>query len=69
MEESRTKAFRDQRAFRTAFPSELTPGRMNRATGSQQRYDEARKRLKNVGAAYRDMLAFTFVLGSKPADV
>jgi hypothetical protein len=40
MQESRATAFRDQQAFREAFPEEESPARMNRASGTQDRYDE-----------------------------
>ena len=40
MDESRATAFRDQQAFREAFPLEESPVRMNRTSGAQDRYDE-----------------------------
>ena len=35
MEESRATAFRDQQAFRKAFPTEETPTRMNETSGAK----------------------------------
>ena len=69
MEESRRTAFRDQAAFRKAFPTESTPMRMNQVSGVQSRYDAAYRRLKEIGAARQELEALTFELGSMPADV
>lgn len=38
--ESRASAFRDQQAFREAFPAETSPTRMNELSGAQSRLDE-----------------------------
>lgn len=38
--ESRASAFRDQQAFREAFPGEESPARMNGQSGAQARLDE-----------------------------
>lgn len=38
--ESRASAFRDQQAFREAFPEEASPARMNELSGAQERLDE-----------------------------
>jgi hypothetical protein len=69
MELSRRTAFRDQEHFREAFPTETTPGRMNRVTGAQARYDETYRRLKELGAARREAEHLTFYVGSALADV
>jgi len=53
MEESRATAFRDQQAFRKAFPAEATPYRMNKTSGAQDRYDEQWKRLVEIGKRKR----------------
>lgn len=38
--ESRASAFRDQQAYREAFPAEKSPARMNELSGAQARLDE-----------------------------
>ncbi len=69
MKVSRRTAFRDQEHFREAFPSETTPSRMNILTGAQKRYDEAYKRLKELGAAERASEHVAFHVGASLADV
>lgn len=69
MQENRRTAFRDQAAFREAFPMEDSPGRMNQVTGAQDRYNAAYKRLKSVGAALSKVESVTFDVGSAPADI
>lgn len=58
-------AYRHQQAFRKAYPGEASPGRMNTVTGAQDRYNEAWKRLKDVGKAKREMAAMPFWVGGK----
>jgi hypothetical protein len=69
MEMSRRTAFRDQGYFRQAFPTESTPGRINKITGAQARYDELYRKLKERGAARRDAQHLSFFLGASLADV
>jgi len=53
MEESRATAFRAQQAFREAFPTEVTPYRMNKTSGAQDRYDDLWKQLVEIGKRKR----------------
>ena len=69
METSRRTAFRDQEAFRAAYPTEVTPDRMNRVTGAQAKYEATYRRLQKMGAAVRELEPLTFFVGSAPADV
>ena len=69
MELSRRTAFRDQEAFRAAFPTETTPDRLNRTTGAQAKYEASRKKLQDLGAVERDVEPVTFEIGSAIADV
>ena len=69
MEVSRATAFRDQQAFRDAFPTEDTPLRMNRQSGAQAKYEETWKRLRDRGKAARAASPFVFLLGGSAADV
>lgn len=66
MEESRATAFRDQQAFRKAFPSEVTPLRMNEVSGAQQRYDELWRRLRERSKVAKEAQPLVFVLGGSP---
>ncbi|MGD0895889.1 MAG: hypothetical protein ABSA08_07785 [Acidimicrobiales bacterium] len=45
---SRATAFRDQQAFRAAFPLEDGPERMNAVTGAQAAYEEIFRRVDNA---------------------
>jgi len=69
MEINRRTAFRDQGHFREAFPTEVTPTRMNALTGAQALYDETYQRLRKLGAARRASEHLTFLVGSSLADV
>jgi len=65
-QESRASAFRDQQAFRRAFPDEVSPLRMNQLSGAQARYDELFKTYtlrKTVVAAAQP---FVYILGGSP---
>jgi hypothetical protein len=64
MEESRATAFRDQQAFRKAFPKETTPLRMNQVSGAQERYDELYKRLQSRAALVREAQPLLYLLGA-----
>ena len=66
---SRAKAFRDQQAFRRAFPTETTPGRMNQVSEAQEYCDEMWLGGRDLGAAAREIQPYVFTLGAAPADV
>jgi len=65
--ESRATAFRDQQAFRKAFPHESSPARMNEASGNQERYDELMLKLKDIKAATAEAAPILYSLGGSPA--
>jgi hypothetical protein len=67
MQESRATAFRDQQAFRKAFPSEESPGRMNEVSGSQERYAELYRRLKDSSKVAVEAQSLIFTLGASSA--
>lgn len=67
LEESRATAFRDQQAFRKAFPNELSPARMNEVSGAQERYEELYRRLKDVKRAAAEAQPMVYSLGASPA--
>lgn len=69
MDISRRTAFRNQEAFRQAYPTEVTPGRINQVTGAQKRYDDTFKELRSVGKAMKEVEPLTFFVGSAVADV
>ena len=69
MELTRRTAFRDQAAFREAFPTETTPARMNEMAGVQAKYNATWRRLRDLGAAEREVEPLTFLVGSATADV
>jgi len=66
VEESRATAFRDQQAFRKAFPDELTPARMNRVSGNQERYDELQRTLRNFAKSFAAAQPMVYSLGGSP---
>jgi hypothetical protein len=68
MEVSRATAFRDQQAFRDAFPDEETPLNMNQASGVQERYDEIWARLRDRAKARRELQPLLFTLGAATAE-
>lgn len=65
--ESRASAFRDQQAFREAFPDEVSPARMNGLSGAQTRLNElwAMHRQRDRVALAAQPLAY--LLGGAPA--
>jgi hypothetical protein len=65
--ESRATAFRDQQAFRTAFPNEESPARMNQVAGAQERYDELFRRLSDMKKASQEAQPLVYMLGASPA--
>lgn len=69
MELSLRTAYRDQGAFRRAFPTEETPFRMNKITGAQNTYNTTWRRLRDRAAAQREIEPLTFLVGSALADV
>jgi hypothetical protein len=64
MEVSRATAFRDQQAFRAAFPDEVTPLRMNQTSGVQERYDEIWRGLRDRRKVAREVQPLLFSLGA-----
>lgn len=64
MQESRATAFRDQQAFRKAYPKEETPTRMNQVTGAQARYDEIYRKVKNHRQAALQAQSMIFTVGA-----
>jgi hypothetical protein len=66
--ESRASAFRDQQAYREAFPEESTPTRMNELSGAQTRLDELwtvhRDRARVALAAQ----PLAYVIGGSPSS-
>ena len=67
MDESRATAFRDQQAFRRAFPDEVSPLKMNQLSGAQERYDELWRTLHDRKKVALEAQAVYFVLGAAPA--
>jgi hypothetical protein len=65
--ESRATAFRDQQAFRRAFPNEESPARMNQVAGAQERYDELFRRLSDLKKATLEAQPLVYMLGASPA--
>ena len=68
----RATAFRLQRAFREAFPTEDTPDRINKVSGLQEQYDEIAKEWGyNIRKAELSVGGerFVFALGAAIADV
>lgn len=59
-------AYREQAAFRRAFPHEETPGRMNRESGLQRKADRAWTRLHDLGEASRALEPALFDVGAHP---
>jgi hypothetical protein len=68
MEESRATAFREQQAFRKAFPDEESPAHMNEASGNQARYDDLYRRLKGTKKLAIEAQPLIFSLGASPAS-
>lgn len=68
LEESRATAFRDQQAFRKAFPTEVSPARMNEVSGMQKRYEELVRTLRNSKRASLQAQPLMYSLGAAPAD-
>jgi hypothetical protein len=67
MQESRATAYRDQQAFRQAFPDEESPTRMNKVSGAQERYNEVYRRLQDVIKSSRQIQPVQYTLGAAPA--
>jgi len=67
MELSVRTAYRDQEAFRKAFPEIDSPTVLNEITGAQERYNEVWRRLRrDARAAAKEIEHLTFWLGSQP---
>jgi len=69
MQEARRTAFRDQQAFRQAFPTETTPLRMIEVTGLKARFEELYRRLQDLGRVEAQMAPMAFTLGAATADL
>jgi len=67
MQESRATAFRDQQAFRQAFPDEENPTRMNKRSGAQDRYDELFARIQDYKKFSREAQPLVFLVGGSAA--
>ncbi len=67
MEESRASAYRDQQAFRKAFPDEESPSWMNRSSGVQERYDELYSTLRSRKKLLVQAQGLMFVVGASAA--
>jgi hypothetical protein len=65
-DESRATAFRNQQAFRRAFPDEETPARINRVTGAQARYDAIIKKIRDFAKAASEAKPLTYLVGGSP---
>ena len=66
VEESRATAFRDQQAFRKAFPDEVSPARMNQVSGNQERYDELVRSLRTFAKSFAAAQPMVYALGGSP---
>jgi hypothetical protein len=66
MSESRATAFRNQQAFRKAFPEEVSPARMNRVSGSQERYDELVRKMEDFASTAKAAQPLVYSLGGSP---
>jgi len=68
LDEARRTAFRDQQAFRAAFPSEATPLRMITDTGVLARFEELVRTLDNLDQVTGQLAPLAFTLGAAPAS-
>ena len=66
-QESRATAFRDQQAFRLAFPEEENPTRMNRVSGAQDRYDELFRLFRDAKKRALEAQPLMYLLGGSSA--
>ena len=67
MQESRATAFRDQQAFRQAYPDEENPTRMNKVSGAQERYDDLYKKIVDFKKMSREAQPLVYLVGGSPA--
>jgi hypothetical protein len=67
MQESRATAFRDQQAFRQAFPDEENPTRMNKVSGAQDRYDDLYRTIRDYKKFIRNAQPLVYLVGGAPA--
>jgi hypothetical protein len=65
--ESRASAFRDQQAYREAFPAEDSPARMNELSGAQTRLDELWIVHRDRGRVLLAAQPLTYVVGGAVA--
>lgn len=66
--ESRASAFRDQQAYREAFPAEENPTRMNEGSGAQTRLDELWEVHRDRARVALAAQPLAYVIGGAPAD-
>ncbi len=66
--ESRASAFRDQQAYREAFPNEENPTRMNERSGAQARLDELWELHRDRARVALAAQPLAYVIGGAPAD-
>jgi len=66
-QESRATAFRNQQAFRRAFPGEESPARMNEVSGNQARYEELYRSIMSWKKVMVQAEPLIFTLGASPA--
>ena len=66
VEESRATAYRDFQAFHKAFPDEISPARMNQASGTQERCDELVRSLGNFAKCLSAAQPMIYALGGSP---
>ncbi len=64
LHEARRSAFRDQSAFRSAFPGEMTPTRMITDSGVLEAFQNLVKRLNDLDKVRGDMVTQAFTLGA-----
>ena len=64
MGESRATAFRDQQAFRQAYPNEESPMRLNQVTGNQARYDDLFRKFQDIRKASLKAQPLIFTAGA-----
>lgn len=67
-EVSRAKAFRDQKAFRKAYPGLSGPGQMVAQSCGQEVFEDFIRTAKDLGNARRNSASFVFQLGALPVN-
>jgi len=69
MGESRATAFRNQQAFRKAFPGETSPARMNETSGAQAKYDDLWRAVQNRKRAAVEAQPIMFTVGGAAVSI